>query len=51
MTRDWSWALRVGGIGFGMVLVILVVLYLALSIIGKISARLSSAKTRTDDKK
>lgn len=41
MPADWGFAWRVGAVGFALVFVILIVLYLALALIGWLSARYS----------
>jgi Na+-transporting methylmalonyl-CoA/oxaloacetate decarboxylase gamma subunit len=41
MPADWSFAWQVGAVGFGLVFVILIILYLALALIGWLSARYS----------
>ena len=42
MSQDWGYALKVGGTGFGLVFIILFMLYFALSITGKIAVKLDS---------
>ncbi len=50
MPTDWSLALQVGLVGFGLVFVILAVLYLALALTGWLSAKFSPVTAKTPEK-
>jgi len=47
MPADWNYAIQVGIIGFVLVFVILIVLYLALALTGWLSAKYSPAAPKT----
>ncbi len=47
MTQDWGFAWQVGLIGFALVFVILIVLYLALSFTGWLSTKYSRNAVKT----
>ena len=46
MPADWNYALQVGADGFALVFVILIILYLALTLTGWLSAKYSPAVTK-----
>ena len=47
MPADWNYALQVGVIGFALVFVILIVLYLALALTGWLSAKYSPVNVKS----
>ena len=51
MAVDWGFAGLVGGIGFGAVFILLVILAIVIWLTGLILNRSSSAKTEAGDKK
>ena len=49
---DWAFALKIGGVGFGMVFVVLMILAIILWLVGLIFKKIESGKQDTgDDKK
>lgn len=46
MSGDWGFAWQVGAVGFALVFVILIALYLALAFIGWLSAKYSRVETK-----
>jgi len=51
MTVDWGFAGQVGGVGFGMVFALLVILALVIWLTGLVITKTSTGKTETGDKK
>ena len=51
MGVDWGFAGQVGGMGFGMVFFLLVILGLVIWLTGIVVGRLTAAKNKNDDKK
>jgi Na+-transporting methylmalonyl-CoA/oxaloacetate decarboxylase gamma subunit len=45
MDTSWAEALRIGGTGFGLVFIVLIILAIAISIAGKVIGRYDTAKT------
>ncbi len=50
MSADWGFAWQVGAVGFALVFVILIVLYLALVLMGWLSARYSHIEVKPKPK-
>ncbi len=50
MPGDWGFAWQVGAVGFGLVFVILIVLYLALTLTGWLSTRYSQNNVKPTGK-
>ncbi len=50
MPADWGRALQVGGVGFTMVFIILLILYLALWLMGRLGAKFSPANAKAEGK-
>ena len=50
MPADWGRALQVGGVGFAMVFIILLILYLVLCLSGWLGARFSPAQAKDKGK-
>ena len=51
MAVDWGFAGQIGGIGFGLVFAVLIILALAIWLVGLVLSRIGAGKTETDDKK
>ena len=51
MTVDWGFAGQIGGIGFGMVFMLLVILAVVIWLVGVVLNRISIGKGETSDKK
>ena len=51
MGVDWGFAGQIGGIGFGLVFVVLIILALAIWLVGLILSKISPSKGETSDKK
>ena len=51
MAVDWSFAGQIGGIGFGLVFVILIILALAIWLTGLVLGKFGTGKTEANDKK
>ena len=51
MGIDWGFAGQVGGIGFGMVFLLLVILAIVIWLTGLILSKISTGKTETSNKK
>ena len=51
MGVDWGFAGQVGGVGFGMVFVLLVILAVVIWITGLVVNKMSTDKNKTDDTK
>ena len=51
MTVDWGFAGQVGGVGFGAVFIILVVLGIVIWLVGKILNKIGTNKVEASDKK
>ena len=51
MAVDWGFAGQVGGIGFGFVFAVLIILALAIWLIGLVLSKISTAKAETGDNK
>jgi len=51
MTIDWGLAGQIGGIGFGLVFAVLIILALAIRLTGLVLSKISTAKAETGDKK
>ncbi len=51
MEVSWGQALQVGGVGFGMVFALLIILAIVIWLTGLVLSKVSSGKGETDDKK
>ncbi len=51
MTIDWGLAGKIGGIGFGMVFVVLIILAVAIWLAGLVVSRISTSTDKTNDTK
>jgi Na+-transporting methylmalonyl-CoA/oxaloacetate decarboxylase gamma subunit len=51
MTVDWGFAGQIGGIGFGLVFAVLVILALAIWLTGLVLGRIGAGKAEADDQK
>jgi Na+-transporting methylmalonyl-CoA/oxaloacetate decarboxylase gamma subunit len=51
MAVDWSFAGQIGGIGFGLVFAVLVILALAIWLTGLILGKISAGKAEAGDQK
>mgnify|MGYP001193894278 CR=1 FL=1 len=51
MTVDWGFAGQIGGMGFGLVFGVLIILALAIWLTGLIINRIGSGQTEANDKK
>ena len=51
MAIDWGFAGQVGGIGFGLVIVVLIILALVIWLTGLVLSKIGASKAETDDKK
>lgn len=53
MTVDWGFATILGGVGFGTVFVVLIILMVAMWLVGLVFSKISTGKdqTTTDSKK
>lgn len=51
MTIDWGFAGQIGGIGFGMVFAVLIILAVAIWLIGLVVSRISTGEGKADDSK
>jgi Na+-transporting methylmalonyl-CoA/oxaloacetate decarboxylase gamma subunit len=51
MTVDWGFAGQIGGMGFGLVFGVLIILALAIWLTGLIISRIGSGQTEANDKK
>lgn len=49
MTIDWGFAGRIGGVGFGMVFVVLIILAIAIWLVGLVVRRITNSETKTKD--
>ncbi len=49
MTVDWGFAGQIGGIGFGMVFAVLVILAIAIWLVGLLIRRFDSGEEKTGD--
>jgi Na+-transporting methylmalonyl-CoA/oxaloacetate decarboxylase gamma subunit len=50
MAVDWGFAGQIGGIGFGFVFAVLIILALAIWLTGLVLSRISTGKGKTGDK-
>ena len=48
---DWGQAWQIGGVGFGVVFVILIILAIAIWIVGRVLNKISASKSETGEKK
>ena len=51
MAVDWGLAGQIGGVGFGLVFAVLIILALAIWLVGLMLSKTSPGKGETDDKK
>ena len=51
MAVDWSFAGQIGGIGFGFVFAVLIILALAIWLTGLVLSKIGTGKAEADDKK
>ncbi len=51
MTVDWGFAGQIGGIGFGLVFAVLIILALAIWLTGLVLSKMSTSKAEASDKK
>jgi len=51
MTIDWAFAGKIGGIGFGMVFAVLVILAIVVWLVGLIFRRIDTGEEKTGDGK
>ena len=51
MAIDWAFAGKIGGVGFGMVFAVLLILAIVLWVVGLIFTRLAAGKEDTGDSK
>jgi len=51
MAVDWGFAGQVGGVGFGLVFVVLIILALAIWIVGLVICKTSTAKNQAEEPK
>jgi len=51
MGVDWGFAGQVGGVGFGMVFILLIILAVIIWLTGLVISKISSSKGETGDKK
>ncbi len=51
MAVDWSFAGQIGGIGFGLVFAVLIILALAIWLTGLVLGKIGTGKAETSDKK
>jgi len=51
MTIDWGFAGLVGGVGFGMVFFLLIILAIFIWLVGRLLTKPSAAEDKTDDTK
>ncbi|MFC1981168.1 OadG family protein [Chloroflexota bacterium] len=51
MGIDWVFAVKVGGVGFGMVFVLLIILAMCIWLTGLVVNKTSAVKDKTDDAK
>ncbi|MDP2730896.1 MAG: OadG family protein [Dehalococcoidales bacterium] len=50
MTVDWGFAGQIGGIGFGTVFIVLIILTLAMWLMGRVFSKIGNAADQTTDK-
>ena len=51
MAVDWGFAGQIGGVGFGLVFAVLVILALVVWLVGLMLSKVSPGKSETDNKK
>ncbi|TRZ51663.1 MAG: hypothetical protein D4S01_04320 [Dehalococcoidia bacterium] len=51
MAVDWGFAGQIGGFGFGLVFVVLVILAIAIWVVGLVVKKASTGKSEAEDKK
>ena len=51
MAVDWGFAGQIGGFGFGLVFVVLIILALAIWLVGMVLSKIGAGKTEAGDKK
>ena len=51
MAVDWGLAGQIGGVGFGLVFAVLIILALAIWLVGLVLSKISPGKGETEDKK
>lgn len=53
MAADWTWAeaFRIGGVGFGLVFGVLIVLALAIWLVGLVLRRIGGGEGKTEEEK
>ncbi len=51
MTIDWGFAGKIGGIGFGMVFVVLIILAVAIWLVGLVVSKISASADKTNNSK
>ncbi len=51
MAVDWGQALQIGGVGFGLVFVVLIILALAIWLTGLVLGKIGTSKAEVSDQK
>ena len=51
MAIDWGEAVRIGGMGFGVVFVVLVILSIVIWLTGLVTGKIVTSKDKTNDRK
>ncbi len=51
MAVDWGFAGQIGGIGFGLVFAVLIILALAIWLTGRVLSKISASKAEASDRK
>ena len=51
MAVDWGFAGQIGGVGFGLVFVVLIILAVAIWLVGLVLKRISAGKGEAEEKK
>ncbi len=51
MAVDWGFAGQIGGFGFGLVFVVLIILAVAIRVVGLVISKVSSGKGKAEEEK
>ncbi|HUV56932.1 MAG TPA: OadG family transporter subunit [Dehalococcoidales bacterium] len=51
MAVDWGFAAQIGGIGFGMVFILLIILAIAIWLVGRVFGKINTGGSDTGDKR
>ena len=51
MAVDWGFAGKIGGFGFGLVFVVLIILAMAIRVVGLVAKKTGIGKSEAEDKK